>query len=1044
MNISLLQISDIHITGSKNKVFNRADKIIGAISNLGIRTDMCVVAVTGDIAFSGKTEEYSDSLLLFETLKTKLPEALHTENVKFVAIPGNHDCDFNLDSKARRSVINTAKSDNDVDNSVISSATLIQEPFFSLLRLYFGENLTLDNRLFWHYDFNIHDLKIRFNCFNTAWVSEKNEKPGTMFFPIDYIQENHGYSLVVSMFHHPYNWLNPMNGRAFRKQVETISDLLLTGHEHDATARTTYSTLLQESTHIEAGALQESGNNAISEFNYIIIDTTNHRRSILPFKWNGSNYYSVFEIDSQWETYHENPARKANEFGLTDEVNAWVDDLGIQLQHPNKGVLSREDIFIFPDLADIGIRQSRNSRTFDSEKLYNFLEENGRIIISGTSDSGKTTLCKELFKHYYKQDKIPIYINGGHSKTLYPDERIITLLGRECEKTYTGLDKENYRQLDKAKRVIIIDDFDKIVFKSGKRSVKDLLELLTEFASTLILVANDVSMQASEVLHEGFSFVTEGESAFKQVRIQPFGHVLREQLIEQWMSFDSEIDEEIIYRKIHDTKNLLDNVIGNNFIPPYPVILLPLLQASQYHDQVNPAASTYGYFYELLINRSLTEKSTQIVISIKAGYLTHLAKFMFERGVNKLSHSECLTFHQEYEDKFDIPVNYREIIPLLSETNLLEESTEGIKFRYEYIYYYYVAKSLSARLYDVKVQETITDLIKTIHKDNSANTLLFLTHITNDQFIVGQMIEAASKVFSKTEPIYHFKDISILKPKEIEQIRDNVYQDRDIKSSRKKRNEYLDEIADQEKYDNQDNEDSEDNTLKPHEQHEENIALTESQAAYMERIGIAMKTMQILGQLLRNHIGTLEGDVKAMLVNECVGIGLRSLNSMIQSLEPHSEDFVRAMAILFKEENPDLTLHNATNQAIESLFQIMHNNTYSVIKRISIAIGSPKLTRLYDRLFQESQSPMLKLTHAALHFDNAATFPVNTLASTYEVVKDIPLGLNVLKALTYQHFYTFHVPEKTKQIAFGVFRAQYDPSMGSNPKDKLIKKKGGS
>lgn len=1035
MKIVLLQLSDIHITEIKNRVFSRSEHLVSALNGLGFQADICIVVVTGDIAYSGKIEEYADSLQLFEDLRVNLPKVLNVSQIEFVAIPGNHDCDFSLDTKARRSTISMVKQDDELDSSVIEAATIVQRDFFALLKVYFSKNIEFISNIKWNYIFKINESKILFNCFNTAWVSELKEKPGMMYYPVEAVTDNYGYDLVISLLHHPYNWISPNNSRALRKRIEAVSDIILTGHEHDSTAITN-SNLTQESTHIEAGALQESWDSKISDFNCILLDTEKHKRAVLPFKWNGIKYYSVYSIDSQWETYQENPARKTNEFGLSEEFKIWLDDLGIQLQHPQKGVLTREEIFIFPDLFEIGIRHNKGTRTTNSEKFYSVLSETGKAILTGSSDSGKTTLCKELFKHFYDKELIPIYIDGALGKTLYPDGRLVTLLGRECEETYNNLTIENYRQLDKEKRVIIIDNFEKVGFKSGKRTAKELLDFLSSIASTVILAANEVSVEASEVLQEGLSFVTEGEAAFKQFKIQPFGHVLRERLVEKWVSFDVDIDDEKLFRQIHEIKSLLDTVIGNNFIPPYPIILLPLLQATQFHDALNPAASTYGYFYELLINRSLTEKSSKIAISIKAGYLTYLAKFMFEKNINRLSNSECLTFHQEYEDKYDITINYREIIPLLVETSLLEESLEGIKFRYEYIYYYYVAKSLSSRLYDINVQNTISKLIDGIHIDTNANTLLFLTHITNDQFIVTQMIQAASKVFPTINPIYNFQGISSLDSKELDEIRENLYKDEDIRLNRRRRNEYLDEVSNDKEGANGADED----IMHAHTEEEQNIALTESQMSYMLRIGVAMKTLQILGQLLRNHVGTMERDVKSLLVKECVGIGLRTLNSLIQSLEPHKESLVRELAIVFKEENPELTSHAAANQAINSLFQIVHNNTFSTIKRISNAIGSPRLTPTYDRLFLDSASPIERLIHAALYFDNTATFPLNVLEGTYNIVKDIPIGLSILKTFTYQQFYTFNIPTKTKQKAFNVLQITYNPKIGTNPKEKLLKK----
>jgi hypothetical protein len=44
------------------------------------------------------------------------------------------------------------------------------------------------------------------------------------------------------VIHHPYNWFNADNAREIRAELENQSDLILTGHEHDAGAftKTTY------------------------------------------------------------------------------------------------------------------------------------------------------------------------------------------------------------------------------------------------------------------------------------------------------------------------------------------------------------------------------------------------------------------------------------------------------------------------------------------------------------------------------------------------------------------------------------------------------------------------------------------------------------------------------------------------------------------------------------------------------------------------------------------------------------------------------------
>lgn len=1036
MKLLILQLSDIHIKSKNDKIFSRKSYISEALRNLTDSVDLCVIAVTGDIAYSGSIEQYEESLELFETLKSEIPLVLNNSKLEFVSIPGNHDCDFNLASRVRSSVMQVVKQDGIVDESIINSATVVQRDFFAIQDVYFNRHLERENKLYWQYKFVHGKSTVIFSCFNTAWLSELREKPGDMFFPIEYMPNPQGVDLVVSLFHHPYNWLMPDNSRAFRKHVESISDIILTGHEHDVTVRTSRIGGLQESTHIEAGALQDSYSNATSEFNCILVDTDEHARAVLPFKWDNNKYRSIYSLESRWEKYQDNSKRLSNEFGLKETTSIWLNDLGLQVKHPSKGPLSREDIFVFPDLVEVGYWQRRVPRIFTSESFYEHISETGKALVTGVGDAGKTVLSKELFSHYYKEGLIPLYFDAGLNKTISTDG-MITLFGRECEQTYNNLDAEDYRQLDKSRRVIIIDNFERISFKSGNRSIREVLDFLSRFAGTVILLANDVAIQASEVLVQGLSFATEGESAFKQFRIQPFGHLLRENLVEQWFSFDSHLSgDSDLYKKIHEVTSLIDTVIGNNFLPPYPVILLPLLQAYQYHDQVNTNASTYGYFYELLILRSLTERTARVTIDVKKGYLTFLAKYLFMAAKFRLTESETLVFHQAYEEKFDIRVSYRDIINALTENSILEQDGSDIYFKYDYIYYYFIASSLRDEISDLETREIISRLSKTLHEDSSANILLFLTHLTKDPFIVGQMISAAAVVFPNTKRATLSRGMNILSGNEEEGV--NTFQDEDVRTSRRERKRFLDSkanMAEEAEGGEESNESTSQGVAN------ENLALTEEQEKYMASIGVAMKTLQILGQLLKNYVGTMDKITKNQLVNECVGIGLRTLGSVLDSFEPNKEFFIQTMTEIFQDEDASLTYQAAKNKAVQSIFGMVHNNSYGAIRRISNAIGSPLLTQVYDRLLEKDDTPAIRLIHTALYFDNTPSFPLSVLIDAYEQVKDNPLGLAVLKSFTFNQFYTFDIPAKLKQTACSTLKVRYSPLVGGNPNIKLLRKK---
>jgi len=111
--------------------------------------------------------------------------------------------------------------------------------------------------LYWEHVLEHRGERILFRCCNTAWASRLKEIPGQLYYPVDCLRNQEGTpALAITLFHHPYNWLTPTNGRAFRERVQEVSDLILTGHEHETALRTQRGIDGEVNMYLEGGALQ--------------------------------------------------------------------------------------------------------------------------------------------------------------------------------------------------------------------------------------------------------------------------------------------------------------------------------------------------------------------------------------------------------------------------------------------------------------------------------------------------------------------------------------------------------------------------------------------------------------------------------------------------------------------------------------------------------------------------------------------------------------------------------------------------------------------
>lgn len=1038
MKCLILHLSDIHIKGQTDPVLARGGRVVEAVRGISSELHRCIIVVSGDIAFSGTDEQYGLASELLTTIRDRLRGELRPAvPVELVLIPGNHDCDFRSSGDIRDILVAKAALNDgmSVADDVAEVCTEVQGQFFSLRSAIASNALKGDNPLYWEYRFATEDESFLFRCCNTAWMSVKGEQPGRMIFPVARIPDQEAKAdLAITIFHHPYNWFVPLNGREFRKRIEEVSDIILTGHEHDITLRTQRAGRGEVNTYVEGGALQENHDPNVSQFNAIVIDTELKRQKVFHFGWDGT-LYAAAPQDPSWQEYQVNRLRSAGDVAVSDKTAAFLADLGISISHPARGLLSLQDIFVYPDLKEVIYRPRDRAKSLRGESLIELVSRAERLLITAADKAGKTTLGKKLFRDYLASGFIPLYLDGTSGK-FHADDRAVTELTKQFASQYVSMGAEWYRQLDRSRRVLIVDNFDAI--RPTKASLRGIVGQLTHFAGHVILLANDVAQQVAEIT--GNSPTTEGELAFTHYRIQPFGHLRRNELIERWFALDEGAadNQDDLARRVLHAKHTMDTAIGRNFVPSYPIMLLPILQALQHNEQINTNASTYGYFYELLIRRTLASGSSSVALDVKLGYLTFLARAMFVGKKARLTEQELREVHSAYEQHHLLPVSFRDLIGALVRTQVLDDRRGEYSFKYSYTYYYFVASYLRDNLSDAEVQSMVGDLARRLHEEDNANILLFLAHLSKDRFIVSQMMQTAAAMFSDVPRAELRPDSSPLLKLDTES--PSVYTERD---SREHRRELLTEIDQYEaKVQATQKNPSEavvpDGRKAPSETREAIDQVISEATTYIERIGVAFRTLQILGQLLKNFVGTMDGDTKRALADECVALGLRSLGSMFRLVEERGSEYIDSLIDALRQEDPDTSDRELTERATQSLSGLVTLASYGMVKRISHSIGSPYLEKVYDLIRERDDSPAVGLVHASLKLDQFADFPNDEVRTLYDALHGNALAIQVLRSLVVNHFHLFDLRFDLKQSVCAAIGIEYRPSLGNNPRVKLI------
>ncbi len=1035
MKILILHLSDLHIRSGNDWILERNSEITNIVRNIEYQLDMAFILITGDISFEGSTEQLIYGYEFLSKLSNILEGALSSSvsdgsiQVNLIAIPGNHDCNFSRDNTVRELLIKSILKDMNAANksTVIKECLKVQDEFFECRDTYAAKGLINQNRLYYEYEFSHKSEKILFKCVNTAWISQKEEQQGELIYPINRIPQNKGdESLVITLFHHPYPWLETCNGREFRKKVESISDIILTGHEHDVTFRTQESTEGERNTYIEGGVLQEKETKK-SEFNVLIIDTEAKKQKFLNASWNVSRYEpakdTVFEGDNgalSWHDYQVNSLRLKERFMPNKETMCYLEDPGANFNKKNY-VLTLLDIYVPPDLRSVPQLPTQNTKHIGGDEIVEFIKSNRHILIVGDYQSGKTSLCKYLFLSLNNMGDVPLLIDGKNIKIKKSFENFLEVLFSE---QYDEKLLESFRQMDRNKRVVIIDDYHHLKLSSKKKN--KFISWLCDFAGSVILIADELELNIKEVLYP--DSISEGRESFDYYVIQPFGYRRRDVLIKKWLTkkIDSDQNSIDVDRTIDSISKILDTLIGKNYVPAYPIYIVSVLFASDTATSIDLSASTHGYFYELIIKIVITSGRTSLEYDIAASYLAYLAYQMFKKRSLSLDTERLKAIHEDFQKKYVIERSYEKIKSQLLEQHILVERDGQYSFKYKFMYYYFVASYLRDNLTRTQeIKEDISQLSEALYVEEYANIMLFLAHLSKDPYIIEEMIKRADVIFDNSEPSHLEEDIDFIG--NLDSIKEELIVEE--KKKERVREEILDE---------KDRIDEEPPTMT---RYNEPVDADVFKSNSLLQLGASIRTLEIMGQMLKNFPGSMEADDKLRLTNSCYNLGLRTLASTLNIIKGNEKELLKDFIKVINHKHPQLDYEKASQKALESIVCMSQIIGFCMIKRISYSIGTPELFPIYKKMLEKYPYASVKLIDCSLAVDQASYFPDSKIVNLSKELSKKWFPFEILRRIVALHLYLFDVQHTKRQRVCQELNIQYKYLQSASTKRKMLKGK---
>lgn len=995
MNLLVLHLSDIHVHSNQDEVLKRGEAIGRATFKDLSLADAVAVLITGDIAYSGKRDQYEAAKVFIDGIVATIRRERDLP-INVLMCPGNHDCDFDgSDQDVRDIVIDRIRKmpPDEIKESLVATCTSVQDNYFDLQNHFKTGDAGAGDRLWETFKIPVGHHVVAVHCLNVAWMSKRQELPGSIVFPTKRYETSAKASAETTIvcMHHPLNWFAQPSYRAFRQLVRQAAHLILTGHEHTQSAAFIDDTDSGESVAIDGGVLQDSGSSN-SRFNIILVDLSKQEYSVSFHEW-GEGRYVPLELEAAWSSFKRLPEKKNSEFALIPEFLSWLTNAGAQFNHHGKdSELVLDDIYVFPELRPLG-DDELGRVVVDAANLRNPTSLKRGVLVKGREQHGKTSLLKQLFKSYRDRGYVPVFLSGGDLTKHTPLE-VQKTVDSAIGKIYGKPNLSKFWQVGVDRRVLLLDDIDDTPLTGNFLS--RTLEYLSENFSLMVVTSSEL-FELRELI------AAKGEHVLQKLDhfdLLEFGHRRRFDLIKRWISLgDASYSIGQMVGLIDQSEKLITNVIGEGVVPSTPFFLLILLQSAESASTSNLQQSALGDYYRYLIIHSLeVKKVAREEHNEILNYCAHLSWFLYQTTDKSVSQGELEKFHQAFVQRHGLSIRFDDRKVLLLNAHLIEAHDGEFRFHYPYLYYYFLGKYLAEHLHDDEVQEVVRKCCQHLHRQDNGNIILFLGHHSRDPRVYESVLAVLQQHFSEQPPMTLDGDVDVVN-RLVESAPQLIFDEGDVIQNRGEIRKHQDESSESQK------------------------VLTEDLDSLPQEVINIMslfKTIDILGQFLKNHYGQLEADIKEKLLKELFDGGLRGMRNFFELLLYDTDGLIHSIESVLEKRGLEDNPIKRNERAKREMFGLVGLFAFGFIRRCGVAVASPHLTRVIENVVDKNPTTAFRLISGIVELEKQGGLDdIANLRKLNQAIKGNSVAQAVLQhmVLGHMHLYATTVSQKQKICA---------------------------
>ena len=833
MKILFLHLSDAHLKQDTNLYEINTNALVNSLSQMG-DFDECIMVFSGDIANSGSINEYKVAGKMLGRILKGINEKYFDgqKYIQTLIVPGNHD-NMSKNRGRTRDEITSFYTDKNTESHFYDDLAELSNFYnFSNRNNCFKRGKNIDVRTL-----KFGAFKIKVNLINSAPFSllgSDNGDKGLHYFPMgdfskfDFDNEE---NYTISIIHHSPEWFSEDSKKKLYNKLYDSTDLLFVGHEHFS---------LNENKTVNGKAIDVSSGVALygtkteHGFNALLLDTDQATLIGYKYIYNGRIYKPSCEpvLENKHIIFN-------GKYKFTHTLN-FKNYLETDIeQWKGKHYL---DYFVFPSLEDKNLNSRLDTLSITTEeKFMEVFKSHSHISIEGNLKAGKSTLAKYLCLKL-SMEYVPLLLTEYD----FGSKNNKNVIKYALEEQYgASADCDEFLQLDKEKRVLIVDRHDRV---TKKRWDSFFEEYESQFGHIILFCGIDWNINIKEKALEELE-----EKEVLYLRICPFYYAKREELIQKicnsFQERNASNTKETIYKINEEITNQIRYFqLNPDFIHQYVNYYLNYSFMKTQHDN-----NVFNKVFEANITFRIAQNTQEENVDEIRVALDFVAHYIHFNKKYPLPVDEFEIAINQYNEKYDNDINPKMVYDIAVASNILNEVPDkfGIEFCDENLLAYFTALHLNRGLNEGTCKEELKYILNNICFEINGDIILFLSYITSNIQILNPIMDSMINLMSEWDEFsFDKKNIEFLTRKTVPFIKQSVPDEKDKKQNKEQKNE------------------SERAIIAEKKQNEESLySYDESKVnSFSNKISSALSFLELVAKILPNFRYILGGEKKREVV----------------------------------------------------------------------------------------------------------------------------------------------------------------------------------